>query len=286
MLNKYEINNTINLDQHGCYKKDTTFPEFQDKLVEFKNLIKKLVSKGENKTFYKFGDGDYYFLKKMPVGSAAPGRRAISVSYNNLKTHSQFVQGVGLNDYQMVEIYPENIYKFKEIYPFLDNFFPAEYVYGLVSNKWLLKTFKGHIGLIGAKEKINLIETLMTHQSYQEYLGIDKFNDYLHIPQQFACDNIDEVEKSISQQLLSSSQDTKIFLVGIGHVKSALLHRLKKYKNAIFLDVGSGIDALAGVIDYERPYMGAWINYKLKNFDYGTIDLLQYKSTPERESWL
>ena len=59
-------------------------------------------------------------------------------------------------------------------------------------------------------------------------------------------------------------------------MKSALLHRLKKYRDAVFLDVGSGIDALAGIIDHNRPYMGKWVNHRVHGFDYDSLDILQY----------
>ena len=39
----------------------------------------------------------------------------------------------------------------------------------------------------------------------------------------------------------------------------------------MFLDIGSGIDAIAGVVD-KKPYLGNWANYRIKdNFDYSTI---------------
>ena len=40
----------------------------------------------------------------------------------------------------------------------------AEYGYGLVSNKWFFKEFSGKIGLIGASEKLYLIEKLMKYK--------------------------------------------------------------------------------------------------------------------------
>ena len=45
--------------------------------------------------------------------------------------------------------------------------YPAEYGYGLVANKWFFQNFKGRIGLLGASEKIYLIEELMQYQQYQ-----------------------------------------------------------------------------------------------------------------------
>ena len=63
-LEQYKIQGTINHDQNPCFNNSNTFPNFQEKLEEFKSLLKVLVAAGESKTFYKFGDGDYFFLKK------------------------------------------------------------------------------------------------------------------------------------------------------------------------------------------------------------------------------
>ncbi len=285
-LEKYKIDGAKNLDTNPCFKDENTYPGFQKELIEFKSLLCNLVESGENKTFYKFGDGDYFFLRRENVGSAQPGRRALSLPYHMLTNHHEFVLGATKNDYFTVEIYPENRKHFHTIYPDIKIDYPAEYGYGLVANKWLLQNFSGKIGLIGAYEKMVLISNLIHKKEYQNYLGVDRFNDYVCIPQKFACDNLSAVEDSVARQLQNTSEETKIFLVGIGHVKSGLLHRLKKYKNAVFLDVGSGIDAIAGIIDENRPFMGSWKNYRLKSFDYSCIDHLQYTPNSEKEVWI
>lgn len=272
--NIYRIEGTENLDKHSCFENLNTYPSFQEDLEKFKSLLIELVSKKESKTFYKFGDGDYYFLKKQSVGSATPGKRALSKSYDNI-SHEKFVEGAQLCDYYTCEIYPENRRFFSEvIQKSID--FPAEYGYGLVANKWLLQTFSGKIGLLGADRKIHIIENLMEATQYQEYLGIEKFNDYVKLPQQFACDNLEETEKLVGEQLKNSN--SQIILMGMGHVKSGLIHRLKKYTNAVFLDVGSAIDALAGIIDIERPFFGDWTNYQIDDSKlYEGVDYLQYQ---------
>ena len=285
-LDQYKIEGTVNLDTNSCFTDPTTYSSFQKEFIEFKDKLISLVNSDQSKTFYKFGDGDYFFLRRENVGSAQPGRRALSVPYHMLNNHHEFILGSLKNDYVTVEIYPENRNHFHSIYPDRNIDYPAEFSYGLVSNRWIFEKFVGKIGIIGAYEKLVLINNLMQHKTYQDYLGIDKFNEYVCIPQRFACDNIAAVEGMVAKQLSSSPDETRIYLVGIGHVKSALTHRFKKYKNAIFLDVGSGIDALAGIIDEKRPYMGGWINHRLHNFDYNTIDFLQYESNPEKEIWL
>ena len=280
-LKNYEIEGATNLDTDPCFADVSTYKDFAAHLCQFKHLLRNLVDKGESKTFYKFGDGDYFFLKAEAVGSATPGRRALSKSYSDID-HESFVEGSKLSDYYTVEIYPRNRDKFREVIPDKKIDFPAEYGYGLIANKWLTQSFRGQIGIIGAKPKVELIQKMMEYKEYQNHLHLDKFEDYIHIPQRFACDDIDATERMIAEQLKKST--SKIFLVGIGHVKSALLHRLKKYKDAVFLDVGTGIDALAGIVDHYRPYMGGWINHRIPDFDYGQIDILQYDiwNTPHK----
>ena len=274
-LECYKIEGTKNNDQNPCFSNPDTYPNFQNKLVKFKSNLVNLVEEKESKTFFKFGDGDYFFLKAESIGSAGVGKRAISVNYNQIN-HQDFVQGSKMNDYYTCEIYPENRRMFSEVLPGISVDYPAEYGYGLVSNKWFFETFKGRIGLIGADKKIDLIQELMEHKEYQEYLGIESFNDYIKIPQKFACDDIESTEKMVATQLENSTSD--IFLFGIGHVKSALSHRFKKYKKSIFYDIGSGIDAIAGVIDTDRPYFGEWTNYQIKNSPlYNEIDYLAYQ---------
>lgn len=275
----YEIENTINLDKHSCFTTSSSYPGFQKDLDKFKTLLVQLVNKKESKTFYKFGDGDYYFLTKQSVGSASPGKRALSKSYDSIN-HEKFVDGAQLCDYYTCEIYPENRKMFSEVIARSIDF-PAEYGYGLVANKWILQTFSGKIGLLGADNKINIIENLMESTQYQDYLGIEKFNNYFKLPQKFACDDLENTEKIVGKQLEKSNSD--IILMGMGHVKSGLIHRLKKYTNAVFLDVGSAIDALAGIIDVERPFFGDWTNYQIDDSKlYEGVDYLQYQGRGKR----
>ena len=273
-LDQYKIEGTINNDQNPCFHDETTYPKFQEELEEFKDLLKKLVDFNQSRTFYKFGDGDYYFLNKIPAGSATPGRRALSKSYDEID-HDAFVKGAQECDYYTCEIYPENRVNFIDVIQRRIDY-PAEFGYGLVANKWLLKTFAGQIGLIGAGLKLNIIKNLMEAPQYQEYLGLEKFEDYISLPQKFACDDLDATEEMVASQLMKST--SKIFLMGMGHVKSGLIHRLSKYRNAVFLDVGASIDALAGIIDVDRPYAGDWTNYQIDDVQlYKGIDFLAYE---------
>lgn len=273
-LNQYKIEGTINNDGNPCFSDPNTFPNFQEELERFKTVLHELVHNNASVTVYKYGDGDYYFLKKQSVGSATPGKRALSKSYDQID-HEKFVEGAQLCDMYTCEIYPENRSAFAEVIN-RDIDFPAEFGYGLVANKWIFKEFAGKIGLIGADRKIDIIENLMEAEQYREYLGLEKFEDYIRLPQQFACDDLNATEKMVGEQLEKST--SSIFLMGMGHVKSGLIHRLKKYRSAVFLDVGSAIDAIAGVIDIDRPFFGDWTNYQIDEPElYRGVDLLQYK---------
>ena len=273
-LDLYKIEGSINNDQNPCFHNEESCPEFQEKLEFFKKLLIQQVKHNKSATYYKYGDGDYYFLKKQGVGSATPGKRALSKNYDSID-HDKFVEGAQLCDYYTCEIYPENRQRFSEVID-KEIDFPAEFGYGLVANKWLFKTFAGKIGLIGADTKMNIIQNIIEAPQYQEYLGLEKFEDYISLPQKFACDDLDATEKMVGEQLEKST--SKIFLMGMGHVKSGLIHRLKKYTDAVFFDVGASIDAIAGVIDTDRPYAGDWTNYQIDEPSlYDGVDLLAYE---------
>ena len=170
----YKINGADFLNPSSEYLDKESYPNFQKKLEEFKSLLAKQVENNSGISYFKFGDGDYYFLKKQPKGSAKPGNRALSKKYWRIN-HKEFANGSKENDYFMCEIMKQNREYFYELFS-KDFDFPGEFVYGLLSNKWLLKNFKNEIGIIGAKEKIEIINELMKRAEYQEYLGIDKFN--------------------------------------------------------------------------------------------------------------
>lgn len=270
----YRIPQTRYVTRDHSYFKPSTYPKFGQELIEFKRLLVNMVKNQESATFYKFGDGDYYFLSGEEVGSAKPGNRALSKKYSDIDL-PLFRERARKNDFYTCEIAENNRHLFALTFPEINPDFPAEFSYGLISNRWLLKQFEGKIGLIGAEPKLRIIESLMLNSEYQDYLGLDKFEDYIYVPQKFACDDLQETCKSVGSQLKNAK--SRIFLLGVGHVKSGLLCELPKYHRAVYLDVGSGIDALAGIVDPKRPYFQDWKNFTFKNSKlYDEIDYLQY----------
>ncbi len=268
----YQIDGLTNYDKHAVYSSPEAFPNFKAELERFKSVIRDSHTRGKAASFYKFGDGDYHFLNGSPQGSAKPGNRALSkpLTEVDLKTFQDNSTG---SDFYLCELYPENIAKFQEVFPTKSIDFPAEFSYICVASNWFIKNFQ-NIGIIGADEKIRLIEKLCEKSEYKDSLGFEGFTSYISVPQKFSCDDLDHQLNSLREQLINSNSD--IFLVGIGHLKSGVLGELKKYKKSIYVDVGSGIDALAGIIDTERPYFGGWTNFQLKDFDYGRMDYLGF----------
>jgi len=271
----YRINNTTFINHDDVYDNPDAYPDFQHKLEAFKDLITSNNKENIAKTYFKFGDGDYYFLKKESFGSATPGRRALRKPYY-LIPHKKFVKGSLLNDYYLARIEKTHQEMFKDLFK-KEMDFPSEFVYGLTSNKWFLSKFKNDIGIIGADRKLEVIQMLMEKDEYKNYLQLDNFSDYITIPQKFAVDKINKIESQLKKKLENSS--SKIFLLGVGHVKSALLHQLSGYKKAQFIDIGVGVDALAGIVNNERPYFGNWNNYRIKDSNiYEEIDFLINKN--------
>jgi hypothetical protein len=268
----YRIDGLTNYDQHPVYLSPEAFPDFKIQLELFKDTILEIHERGDAASFYKFGDGDYYFLQGLPRGSAKPGNRAISKTLSEVEL-TAFRNNSVRSDFYMCELYPENMAKFREVFPTKTIDFPAEFSYICIASNWFLRNFK-NIGVIGASEKVDLIRRLSENYEYRSALEFEGFTSYISVPQKYSCDNLELQLNSLREQLAKSTSD--VFLVGVGHLKSGVLGELKKFKEAIYIDVGSGIDALAGIVDTERPYFGGWTNFQLPEYDYSKIDYLRF----------
>lgn len=269
----YEIPETTNLDRHPIYDSYHAEPLFQEKLKLFRELILFHVEQRIGLSILKFGDGDYYFLKGKPVGSARPGNRAISKKVPK-KDLRKWAREARTCDLICTELYPENRLRLKKALARQADF-PAEFIYGSVASRWFTREFGTELALIGAGEKLDIISELLKDPSYCHYLGTEGFASLIKVPQKFAADDPARVLASIREEIVNSS--AKVFLIGVGHAKSHLVPALASIKDAVFIDVGSGIDALAGMVDTERPYFGNWKNFYIPNDEYYKgIDYLQF----------
>jgi hypothetical protein len=270
------------------------WPSFQQ---DYKNLKQNILFNYNNnipKTFIRIFDGEYYFLEGKKVGNV--GKRHCSKNLKDINIQ-KFKDGFLANDYVFTQIYADFLPRYHALFPSRPDIKPMEHIYALVANKWLFKKFgsssssssgsgsgsgssgsgSGGIGLIGGKCKIDIIKKLMGYKEYQEYLGTTEFTDYISVPEKFTCDNVDKLENDLKIQLEQST--SKIFLYGIGISKLAIAHTFKKYKNAIFIDIGCGMSALAGTTSIKRPYFGSWTNFRIKNYNYSEMDPIDYKDT-------
>jgi hypothetical protein len=261
----------------GCRNIDASFESTAENTPEsyeaWKTSLLEIATRKSNYVSLKFGDGDYYFLNKLEVGSAKPGKRALNIPYSDLDMQP-FLLGANLVDEMACESVKDNRAKFEDLFDGRRPDYPAEFLYASVANRWLLNSLDGKLGLIGASPKIDLIEELLNHGIYRDFLGVQKEVRLARIPQKFACDDLDATRDFLAKQIDVDSDVT--YLMGVGHVKYGLAQLLKSYKYAKFIDIGSGIDALAGVIDVRRPYFADWVNFQfLKSEKYAEIDLLQ-----------
>jgi 2-polyprenyl-3-methyl-5-hydroxy-6-metoxy-1,4-benzoquinol methylase len=158
----------------------------------------------------------------------------------------------------------------------------SESVYALVANRLIFRMFpENEILLVGQEEKINAIKKLLDHKQYRDYLGISFFSGFVHIPKVGAADNEEQILNDIKKA--AALYNPKIILIGAGSSKLYLIPRIRYFSDAVVIDIGAGIDALAGVISQDRPYFADWINFKSNNINYSNMDLMDLKN-PERDS--
>ncbi len=311
----------------------------QKHFINLTSCIQEKVASKKVFSILRLGDGDYYFLRKLSIGSAAVGKRALTVPYKDLPieffrkmfwqndiismslekhyktTWLKFIvieyvekvilkltkKDIGLiqnnrrayiidkllTPITLLGIIPRLIvylytFKRKEIYRekalevVNNDGTPLEVVYALVSTKWIFKNFKNEIGIIASENKIKVIQELMKINEYREYLGIENFTEYIAVPEKGAANDILSLSQKIGDQIKNSN--TKIFLLGVGSSKIALMPLLKHYKDAVFIDVGAGIDAIAGIVCQDRPYFAEWVNYRIEGYDYSSIDFMDQGS--------
>lgn len=272
----YFIEGTGNIEPEQLYGIEycdpNFYPEFQQKIQFVKDIVLNNNEKGI--VILRVYDGEFHFLQKNVVGNG-PSRhytRALTDDFVE-----KFKNGCYKADYISVQLNMHQLQIYRNIFPDRPMDFPMDIIYGLFSNKWFLKTFKNQIALIGGNEKLRLIQKLMEHKEYRDYVCNDYFTDYIAVPERFSCDNTDKLILQIGEQIKKSS--AKIFLFGIGIAKMAIAWKFKEYKNAVFIDIGCGMSALAGTCGIDRPYFGNWVNYRLLGYDYSSVDPMDINLT-------
>lgn len=244
-------------------------------------LFELIVDKVKSKTPYtiiRASDGEAFFLNKQLKGNG-PTRHFTADEALTDEKIAPFREGFLKCDSRHIEMYRNLQSKFQKIYG--RNVFskiPFECLYALIANRKLLK-LPYRIGLIGADNKMEIIRRMMEFPQYQEYVGRNAFQDYISVPERGTSNDPEGLLKQIQSNL---KPDIDIYLVGIGIAKLAVMHRFTEASNAVFIDVGAGISALAGCVSDGRPYYADWINYRLADFDYSKIDIMDSELKDKR----
>lgn len=251
----------VNLNHNSSYE-----------FMKFTLEISERIARNVPFSLLRLGDGEMYFLQGKIVGNLIK-RHGVSKSIEteNISKIKEEVLKCDLillfKNPSMIKLLPKSL-KSK----LNDSNYDLYIIYQLISSKllfYLIKNYK--IGLIGAEEKLRLIEKLMLYDAYKAHMALDVIYDYIYIPQKNAGSNFEETFKLIKRQI---NAEVDIYLVGIGISKMFVLPRLKEETGKTFIDIGAGIDAMAGIIPHTRSYFGNWNNFRIQNYDYSNIDIL------------
>lgn len=287
-MTHYSIPGTVCLhteQNSGAYLDKDFWPNFYKDIETFKNDLIEKVEKNVPYTVLRVSHSEFIALRAgftgTPQGGNFKGRhsanntvcpelfkRMLAAIHNADRVSTQIGYDF-LEWMNEVANYSEPMYKCikRPLYQIVD--IPMDVIYALVANKWFFKTFKNKIGIIGAGPKVEAIRELMKYPQYREYIGCDYFTDYICIPQRQALDS--DVDELIEKELKNAKG--KVFLIGAGVSKLKFYDKLKKSHNAVYIDVGHGIDMIAGHGDKYRPYCGDWVNYRVTHENtFGNVD--------------
>lgn len=249
-------------------------------LHKLEQRIQSALSESNPISIIRVSDGEGYFLKGQTFGNIGK-RHLLSQNLSKLD-YSIWKERLKEND----EICFDIVWSLRRIYK---DFFretknnirweycPFDIIYAEIASRRFFELTKNYrVGLIGAGTKLDLIKELMKYSEYRKYIGIEDFAQYIHVPQRGACDEAEKVFKSIVDQIGNNRCD--IYLVGMGIVKLYIQSQLKKELQTSFLDIGCGVDAIAGIVPNDKPFFGDWINYRIEGYDYKDIDFLSKKN--------
>jgi hypothetical protein len=284
MIDLYRIEDTECLHERELageeYCDPSYWPTFQEDYQRLQVLLQAHVELGMPAVILRIFDGEFLFLDGRSAGNIP--RRHLSRPIDRVD-RGRFREGFLKADFVATQLYRHEMSRYQRLFPERPVDFPMELIYGLVANRWILRRFRNRIGLIGGRGKIALIRELMSHREYRDYLGIDRFTDYVEVPERFCCDDVEGLEDLIGKQLERATGS--LFLFGIGISKLAVAHTFKHYRPAVYLDIGCGMSALAGTVGIDRPYFGLWTNFRIWGYDYEKIDPTDYYPSAN-DRWL
>lgn len=267
----YDIRDLVEFKNPFLYKKS-----FKIAKKEFLRELQQMLKRRDARSLVRLGDSEAYFLRGELIGNII--KRTYTSAEKRTFDLQDWKEKLLLNDLIFVEERRglkkilKGYFKEGEIGE-KKRYIPIPYI--IIATKELFHLLKEYkVGLIGAKEKMALIQKLMMYHEYRKYLGIDKFEEYICIPQKGATNDWEDTYELIKKQIGNACD---IYLVGMSVAKIQMLPRLRDSYKKIFFDIGTGIDAIAGIIPQTKNNMGSWINYKLRDFDYSRLDIFTWK---------
>lgn len=267
------INSWDNVEYKSPFLKIGTSTSYE--LLEFLLDISEKLNKNESFTLIRMGDGEMLYLQGKIIGNLIKRHKVpLDIEVDKINIVREKMK---YNDYilffqnpSMLKLLPKDCYSILKR-PKYDLYL----IYQLISSKLLFYILSGKkIGIIGAKEKVSLIQTLMTYDEYKTNMSIKEIYEYININQIGAGGDYLKTLAIIDEQI---TLEADVYLVGIGISKLYVLPELKDKYGKVFIDVGAGIDALAGIIPNTRSYFANWTNYRLRKYDYSNVDILSYQ---------
>lgn len=128
-------------------------------------------------------------------------------------------------------------------------------IYQLIASGILTRLISNKsVTVLAAGSKCELIRQRLNNLEFQNFLGIKGDIDFVHIDQRGCVQNLKLLEEAIN------NCKTDVVLYGMGVAKLFVCKSFSNSKSS-FIDIGAGIDALAGIIPKTRPYFANWNNF-------------------------
>ena len=259
----YEIPGCVNYNPQIFkveYQNPSNYPNWLQNFEKLKQLIEKCVHNNNSLVIVRCFDGEWCFMQKKSVGNIPLRHYNKTITDDIVMKFQENINNVDIFTSHLTHVSD----RLKCTTRPID--YPMEFLYAIIANRWIFKTFKNQISLICGVDNANIIRSLMEYKEYRDYINQDYFNEIIDVPKTQGCQYIPSIIEKIKSNLQNSK--CNIVLYGMGICKLGIINHLKNIHDAIYIDIGHGMDCIAGIGNPLRPYFGLWKNYRMKNFDY------------------
>ncbi len=277
---KYRLPNIKNINASDNYNFKNPFlisKPYSHSLLETISELGSRIVKDQPFCLIRLGDSEMMFLSGKMVGNIV--NRSFLTSDIKKYDLKEYKDKLSKSDYVCIH----DNKSMKSLLPKLSlnglsKNISFENMYQLTSSRILFLLLNGlRVGVIGAEEKVNVIKKLITYSEYKDYIKNCDISEFIGVPQKGASQDNSKTMKLIEDQMQSKID---VYLVGMSVAKILILPELRDKHKCSFIDIGVGIDALAGVIPNSKSFFGNWTNYRMVNYDYSNINFFhQQKQT-------